>query len=60
LISVAFAKTLIFFKKQQQVGSETLPSGYLPLPVFIEPALQVVKTHGNDGNLIRRNMPYTS
>jgi len=50
LISVAFGKTLIFFKKQQQVGSETLPSGYLPLPVFLEPALQVVKTHGNDGN----------
>jgi len=43
-----------------QVGAETLPSRYLPLPALLEQAMQVIKTHGNDGNPIWKNVPYTS
>jgi hypothetical protein len=35
-----------------QVGAETLPSGYLPLPALVEPVGQAVMTHGNDGKPI--------
>jgi hypothetical protein len=59
LISAILGKTLIF-KIHSTDGSQTVPSGYLSLPIFLRPDLQAIKTPENDGNPILENAPYTS